>query len=446
MNQGALAVRLIAVGSTGRFWLATLFTLGFSIALLMVFNSQLSGDQMPMLDLGWQLARHHVWVAHGMLTSAGGYSPGGLTGLLTGIQLLLWSDYRSPALFILIFNAAAFLLLLRTVRAALTELGQLLLLLLLWLSPWHLYFSSHLWDPNYMFVFAVLHLATAQRMWRHNEVWTTAAHVLLLGLGVQMHTSAAVLCILSLVLYMKGLIKVNWTGAALGVILCVASLVPWMLALAHQPELMPGGKGFPLRGLLFVFPVLRGILYWVKISSLSLAGQMEDFNFIPTLGVALDTVLRPLASSLTLLTQVSVIVCGWLQWRFFRKRLLLPFRAIRVSSRPRGWLQQYVTVFLWAALIAFALSPTTIMHWQVLIALPSSALAVIMSTEVLARSRLRLHVGRVVKVWSVAAVVLLFCEAVASPMYRCGAYRLQEPSAILADLHVRMECFDEHGK
>jgi hypothetical protein len=446
MNQGAIAVRLITAGSTGRFWVATLFALGFSTGLLMVRNSQLSGDQMPMLELGWQLARHHVWVAHGMVTSAGGYSPGGVTGLLTGIQLLLWSDYRSPALFILIFNAAAFLLLMRTVRPALTELGQLLLLLLLWLSPWHLYFSSHLWDPNYMFVFAVLHLATAQRMWRYNELWTTAAHVLILGLGLQMHTSAAVLCILSLLLYVNGLIRVNWTGFALGVLLCVASVVPWMLALGHHPELMPGGKGFPLRGLLYVFPLLRGILYWVKISSLSLAGQMEDFNFIPALGVALDTVLRPLAHSLTLLTQVSVIGCGWLQWRFFRKRLLLPFRIQRAPSQPRRWLQLYVTAFLWAALIAFALSPTTIMHWQVLIALPASALAVIMSTEVLARSRFRLQIRRVARVWSVAAVALLFCEAVASPMYRCGTYRLQAPSAILADLHVRMECFNEHGK
>jgi len=446
MNQGAIAVRLIAVGSTGRFWLATLFTLGFSIGLLMVLNSQLSGDQMPMLDLGWQLAHHHVWVAHGMLTSAGGYSPGGLTGLLTGIQLLLWSDYRSPALFILIFNAAAFLLLLRTVGRALTELGQRLLLLLLWLSPWHLYFSSHLWDPNYMFVFAVLHLATAQRMWRHNEVCTTAAHVLILGLGVQMHTSAAVLCILSVLLYAKGLMRVNWMGFALGILLCLASLVPWMLAVAQHPELMPGGKGFPLRGLIYLFPLLRGVLYWVKISSLSLAGQMDDFNFIPTLGVALDTVLRPLASALTVLTQVSVIASGWLQWRFFRKRLLLPFRAKRAPAHARRWLQLYVTTFLWAALIAFAVSPTTIMHWQVLIALPASALAVIMSTEVLARSRIRVHVRRVVPVWSVAAVVLLFCEAIASPMFRCGTYRLQAPSAILTDLHVRMECFNQHGK
>lgn len=446
MNQGALAVRLTAAGSTVRVWVLTLFTLGLSIGLLMVRNSQLSGDQMPMLDLGWQLARNHVLVAHGMLTSAGGYSPGGLTGLLTGIQLLLWTDYRSPALFILLLNAGAFLLLRHALRPALTELGQLLLLLLVWLSPWHLYFSSHLWDPNYMFVFAVLHLVTAQRMWKYNEAWATAAHVLILGLGVQMHTSAAVLCILSLLLYAKGLIRVNWMGFALGVLLCVASLVPWFLALHQQPELMPGGKGFPLRGLLYVFPLLRGILYWVKMSSLSLAGHMEDFSFIPALGATLDGLLRPLAGLLSTLTQVSLVASAWLQWRFFRKRLLLPFRAVRAPSQPRGWLRIYVTTFLWAALISFALSPTTIMHWQVLVALPASALVVVMSAEVVARSRFRLRIQRATKVWGVAAVALLLCEAMASPMYRCGTYRLQAPNAILADLHVRMECFNAHGK
>src|SRR5690349_4732588 len=105
MLQGAIAIHGVAAGSRVRAWYVTLFALGLSIGLLMVLNSQLSGDQVPMLGLGWELAHNHVWIPHGMLTSAGGYSPGGLTGLLTGTQLMLWNDYRSPALFILIFNA-----------------------------------------------------------------------------------------------------------------------------------------------------------------------------------------------------------------------------------------------------------------------------------------------------------------------------------------------------
>jgi hypothetical protein len=442
MTQGALALRLVAVGNSERVWFITLFALGVSIGLLMVRNSQLSGDQLPMLDLGWQLAHHHVWVAHGMLTSAGGYSPGGLTGLLVGTQLLLWNDYRSPALFILIFNAAAFLLLVRTVRRALTDFGLLLLLPLVWLSPWHLYFSSHVWDPNYMFVFAVLHLATAQRMSKYNEMWTTAGHVLILGLGVQMHTSAALLCILSVLLYLAKLIKVNWAGLALGTLLCVVSLVPWVLAVSQQAGLLPGGKGFLFRGIVYVFPFARGILYWLKMSSLSFAGRMEELDFTPALGARVDMVLRPLVSSFAVLAQSSLLACLWLQWRFFRRRLFLPWIPRDAPLTPRAWLRRYVIVFFAAALIAFAVSPTTIMFWQVLIALPASVLALIMSAEVLARSRFRVHVERIARLWSVTSVILLLCQAIAAPMYRCGAYQLQVPSAILEDLHVRMECFN----
>jgi len=435
-----MAVRTLAGGISGRVWFVTWFSLGLSIGLLMVFNSQLSGDQVPMLGLGWELAHNHVWVSHGMLTSAGGYSPGGLTGLLTGVQLLVWDDYRSPALFILILNAGAFLLLVRALQPSLTRFGLWLLLPLVWLSPWHLYFSSHVWDPNYMFVFAVLHLVTAQRMAKESDFSTTAAHVLILGLGLQIHTSAAVLCIASLLLYWTRLIKLSWTGFALGALLCLTSLVPWLVEISRHPELMPGGKGFPFRGIVYVFPFARGILYWLKMSSLSFAGRMEDFDFVPALGVGLDTVLRPFAVSIGMLAQTSLIASLWLQWRFFRKRFLQPFVSRREALPERAWLRFYVVVFGAAALIAFALSPTTIMFWQVLVALPASALAMILSAEVLARSRFAPRVHRIVQVWGVATVLLLLCEAVASPMYRCGAYRLGDPSTVLEDLHVRMQC------
>jgi hypothetical protein len=69
MLQGAIAVRVVAVGSSGRVWFVTLFTLGIGIGLLMVFTSQLSGDQVHMLDLGWELAHNHRWIPH---PSAGG--------------------------------------------------------------------------------------------------------------------------------------------------------------------------------------------------------------------------------------------------------------------------------------------------------------------------------------------------------------------------------------
>jgi hypothetical protein len=75
-QAGIAATRGVAVrsGASARF--VSWFVLGLSIGLLMVANSQLTGDQAQLLNLGWQLAHNHIWLPHGMITSAGGFSPG----------------------------------------------------------------------------------------------------------------------------------------------------------------------------------------------------------------------------------------------------------------------------------------------------------------------------------------------------------------------------------
>jgi hypothetical protein len=261
MYQAVLAAtREVASRCSARVKFLTWFVLGLSIGLLMVVNSQLTGDQVQLLNLGWQLSHNHVWLPHGMITSAGGFSPGGFAGLLVAAPLYLWNDYRAPALFTLMCHAGAFLLLIRALRPALSELGRYLLLVLLWLSPWHLYFAARVWDANCMYVFAVLHLVTSQRMAQRRETWTSAAHVLLLGLSLQIHTSGAIPCFLSLLLLISGRLKISWTGAMLGAAVCLLSLVPWILAVRQDPALLPAGKGFLLRGIVYVFPLLRGVL------------------------------------------------------------------------------------------------------------------------------------------------------------------------------------------
>jgi hypothetical protein len=416
------------------------FVLGLSIGLLMVANSQLTGDQAQLLNLGWQLAHHHIWLPHGMITSAGGFSPGGFAGVLVAAPLYLWNDYRAPALFILMCHAGAFLLLVRTLKPALTELGPYLLLVLLWLSPWHLYFAAHVWDANYMYVFAVLHLCTAQRMARQREIWTTAAHVLLLGLSLQVHTSGFILCVLSVLLFASGRLKVSWAGFVLGTTVCVASLVPWFVAVRQNSALLPGDKGFLLRGIVFVFPVLRGMLYWLKLSSLSFVERMYDLDFTPVMGATAGPPFSALAKLLATLAGVTLIVTVWLQWRFFRTAWRRSVARQCTKYRPRSWLRFYVTATCGAALICFALSPTTIMFWQLFVALPASALAMVMSAEVVFRSRFRQAARRIAGVWAAVSVALLLSQAVASPMYRCGGSSPEEADPMFIDLHAKAQC------
>ncbi len=441
MYQAVLAAtRVVAIGSGARAKFVSWFVLGLSIGLLMVVNSQLSGDQVQLLNLGWQLSHNHVWVPHGMITSAGGFSPGGFSALLVAAPLYLWNDYRAPALFILLCHAGAFLLLIRALKPALTELGRYLLLVLLWLSPWHLYFAAHVWDANYMFVFAVLHLVTAQRMAQQRDTATTAVHVMLLGLSLQIHTSGAILCILSLLLFASRRLKVSWTGFVLGTLVCAASLVPWVLAVRQDPALLPAGKGFLLRGLVYVFPLLRGVLYWLKLSSLTFVERMYDLDFTAALGPRAGPAFGALAKLLGALSGVTLVVTGWLQWRFFRNAWRRAALRPRAAYQPRAWLRFYITAMGAAALISFALSPTTIMFWQVFVALPASALAMVMAAEVLFRSRFRPVAQRIAGVWVLVGAALLLSQAVASPMYRCGGSSVQLAEPMLLDLRATAQC------
>ncbi len=108
--------------------------------------------------------------------------------------------------------------------------------------------------------------------------------------------------------------------------------------------------------------------------------------------------------------------------------------------RPRAWLRFYVTATCAAALICFALSPTTIMFWQVFVALPASGLAMVMSAEVLFRSRFKHSARRVAGGWAVLSVALVLSQAVASPMYRCGGSALAESDPMFVDLHAKAQC------
>lgn len=421
-------------------WSCALFILGMGIGLLMVRNSQVGGDQSLMLDLGWRLYHDGVWLPYGMPTSAGGRSPGGLISLLVGLPLYVWTDYRAPALFTLLLHAAAFLLLLQLLKPALSGSGRLLLFLLVWLAPWHLYFAAHIWNSSYMFVIAVLHLASTQRMARHREAWSTCLHVLLIALAMQVHTSAFVLVILSLLLFLNKQIKVHWGGFVMGALIGIASFVPWALAVSNDPALAPGEKGFFLRGLIYVLPLARGVLYWLKMSSLSLADRMIDFDFTPALGAGIDAWLRPVAKGIGIVAHVSLLAAVWANWRFFKKaRHLLRWRSV-TPDQPRAWLRRYITLSAAAALISFAISPTTVMFWQAFVVLPASALIVVMAGEVLLRSRLRHPTALIIKAWGVATVVLLLFQSIGAPLYRCGGRELGTLNAMLEALHVKREC------
>lgn len=438
-----MMMRIATPSTRGRLLWWLVFAAGLGVSLLMALRSQLGGDQYLLLDLGWRLLARGEWLPYGMPTSAGGRSPGGLMSLIIALPLYLWRDYRAPALMTAALHAGAFLLLAQALKPALTVNGRWLLLLLVWCNPWRIYFSAHLWNANFMFVAAVLHLATAQRMAKHRGVWATGSHVVLIALAMQVHTSAAVLAILSLLLVWKRMIQVHWGGFALGVAIGVAAYVPWLLTVTDDPNLMPGNKGFFLRGLLTVFPLLRGVMYWLKMSSLSMASRMLDFDFTPTFGADANVFLAPVAVAAGILAHLTLAPSIWAHWRFVRNTWRWQrwwHGSVRSAAHPRAWLRVYVALTFASALLSYAISPTTVMFWQAFIALPASTLVLVTATQALLLTRAKRRVLRTATVWSVLTAILLACMALAAPLYRCGGRSLPSLDAMLIDLDVPAAC------
>jgi len=468
-------------------WIWTAFAAGLGLAASMVARSQVGGDQLNLLARGWLLATRRQMVWFGNPLSTGGKAPGGITSLLVGLPLLLWRDHRAATAAVALCHLAAFLVLDRTLARIVSPRERLAFVLLYWLSPWQLYFGTFLWNPNYLFLGGAVHLATAWRLRRSPGLAATLLHTATLVLGMQIHPSFLLLATASALLWWRGYLRPHAGGAAMGAMLGALPLVPWAReVIAHPAMLAEVHKGFPGRGLLFSLP--RGILYWLRYSSLSLAGRTGLFDFTEAFGAAADRRLGPFFRALTEGVGPATVVLPllanlWL-WRRWRRRArqqhgepvtapaaptrgrvklaprlerlarLLRLPRLPVAAPERAWLQGYVILTFVAAAAVYAVSPTTMMYWQGLCLFHAAVLPLTLYAGLLLRTR---HAARVLAgaaAYAVLEIVLTLGIAFGTPDYRCHGletvvFPLIGDSPMFHELHIQDTCpwplGDPHG-
>ena len=435
------------------------FALGLLLSLLLALRSIAGGDQLNLLARGWLLAARGLWISYGNPMSTGGKAPGGLTSLLVGLPLFLWWDFRAPGLLVVAFHAAAFLILDRSLRGILSARERLLFAVFYWLGPWRLYFSGFLWNPNYLFLFSAVHLATALAQRHRARFWASLLHVTALLFALQVHASALLLLTASALLWLRGYFKVHPAGAIAGGLIGSLPLLPWIRDVMAQPALITEAhKGFPGRGLLLVFPFLRGVVYWLRYGSLSLSGRMGRLDFTEALGPGADRLLRPLYFTLTQVIAPATIVlpllagvwlwrrqsrsAGHSTWRPDWRRLL---RRLPDATSDRAWLHGYVLWTFLAALLIFAIAPTTFMYWQGLILIHAAVLPVVLWLGALLRTRRAPQVRAAAWTWATLAVVLGLGMAFGSPNYRCAGrhtmiFPLRHDSPMFRELGIQRVC------
>jgi len=443
-----------------------IFALGLALSVLFWTRQAVGGDQLNLLARGWLLAVDGVWIPYGNPMSTGGATPGGLTSLLVGLPLLVWRDYRAPSVVILLCHALAFLVLDRALRPLLNERERLLFALLYWLNPWRVFFSGYLWNPNYLYLFGAVHLATALGLRPRAPAADPAdpapaaaparpsalasfVHGACLALAFEVHASFLLLVVASALLLWRGYLKLRWGAALAGALLGSLPLVPWVLAALHDPRIATGNRGFLGRGLLLVFPVLRGVLYLLRYVSLTLAGKMDPFDFTTSLGATADRWLRPPLYAVTEVLGPLTILAPLAAWLWLRRSLPGQGGRILKSLSPaatdRDWLGGYLLWSLLAAVIVFALSPTTIMYWQGLILFHVAVLPVVLWLGWLLEGRRAAWARRGVGVYAALALCVLFGMAFGSPYYRCGGrdplrLPLRYDHPMLHDLGILAAC------
>jgi hypothetical protein len=272
-----------------------------------------------------------------------------------------------------------------------------------------------LWNSSYMFFFGAVHAFCAVRMRRGRRFWPSLLMVLCVGLGLELHTAALALAFASVLLWWRGVIKVSWWGVAVGCLLVIASIVPWIATVAARPDLLPGGPGFPFRNLVLVQPFLRGLMYLLRYSSLALPSRVYDLDLAPE-GSADDAVSSVLRVILVVLGWVTVLLPVMAYRRFLRAPRVLWRRQPPTMSR-RQWLRRYAFWTLAGAVVAFAISPTSVMFWQGFPVFHVAVLPPLLFVQALLRSRpvagRRAVAAVVVTVLAVTALI-----AWASPMFR----------------------------
>ncbi|HWP82548.1 MAG TPA: hypothetical protein VNN76_07825 [Bacteroidota bacterium] len=351
--------------------------LGFSLHVVLACRSWVGGDQIHLLRLGLEFSQTGTLAPFAKLTGGAGTNPGALLQLLVGIPLAVIPHYQSPMILVLFFHLFALFFVLRVTSEAFGNTAAVLTMVVFWLSPWRLYNGGFLWEPAYVFLPGALHFFSCWKLRDQSAKGPSFVLGLALIMAVQLHNSAFLLLILTTLLIVRKRIHVQWIALGLGAMTAGVTLIPTILALlAGDLPVTKGSAGSFGSGLVMVYPMLKGILYWFTLGSLDSVRMLNETVFLSDgwFGEQMWTsMLPPFVRILQALTIASVGISIVASWRFFRPL----WQREQELEKGREWLMHYAGSTFVSLVISAALSPIVLQGWQVVIALHAATIPVI---------------------------------------------------------------------
>ncbi|MCB0379032.1 MAG: hypothetical protein KDD33_11115 [Bdellovibrionales bacterium] len=349
--------------------------LGFASAILYALSFKMHYDIAQMLDRASHFLKTGEIIFHGNQSSADmGKIPGGLLTVMVGFPMKLFNSPLSALFVLALWHFAALLMLMDTLKSHFNSAVLFLFLVLYWLSPWRAS-EIYLWNPSYLFLPMAMHLWSSQKMSVEKSFWPSFFHLLSIGLAFQMHNSSIILAFISAILFYKGAIRIHWGGILTSAFVIFASLFPYLLELLHNNQVRPkmeDERYFLFRGLLYVFPMLKSIWYWIRFSGTIFPRhilQNIDFQWLGSGATIVGGIWSLVKYGVGIATTLLSIYANY---RFFKgnKSLFSLTWKGRTLWRQDQWLELYVCIALTSMLIAAAISPIDFIFWHLEILYP----------------------------------------------------------------------------
>ncbi len=329
-------------------------------------------DQVQMLSKGINLAHLGVWTHYGNLVSGGGNVPGSLMTAIVGYPLMVWDNPLAPQILVGLFHLISLFLIDRALKDFFTFPQRIVFICLFWLTPWRVS-KAVLWNPSYLFFATALHLYTAVQLHKKPSFWMSFGHIIAIGFAFQLHASSILLVVISLYLFFRGFIQVNWHGVITAIFVIGMSLFPFFMESLNNQTVIPitdnqKAKYFYGRGLLYVFPLLKGILYWPRYTSMFFPSYI--FNYVDFSWISNEYLKTPINwlffSIRYFFGSVSMVISIWAFIWLLRRIFSYKKRFFRMES----FIDNYILSALLVTVFISAITPITFTHWHLFLIFP----------------------------------------------------------------------------
>ncbi len=349
-----------------RILIIILFLSGFLLHLFLSSRYVAGGDQITLLKAGEHFAQTGHLTGIGKWTGGSGSNIGPFLEIAVGLPLMLWHNFRSPMILIILFNLIAYFLLANEFKRLFKLEGVLIFTVIYWLSPVRIYNSGFLWEPAYLFLFSALHFISAMRLHGHKSFKYTLLHILAIVFAFQTHNSAMILLISTFWLLFTKKIKLHAGGLAAALLIALIAYIPSIhTIMTQQLSITKETSGYIGRGFVEVVPFLKSVFYWFKMSGYDMVHALKETDF--------SGGLRLIIYFLQILSILTVIIAVIANWYYFRGRFLKKFRN-EYDALPGNEKQiMNITIsYAFALFVAGGLSPVYLQAWMVIITLPVS--------------------------------------------------------------------------